>query len=79
MSDAIADVFSDRQYCIDEMLRIHDTWGSRSKFTREAIEAARISLGFMALYCPDDLRDMVMATIDELGRRELYVLAGDRA
>lgn len=79
MSNVIADVFSDRQYCIDEMLRIRDTWGSRSTFTREAIEAARISLGFMVIYCPDSLRDMVMATIDELGRRELYVLAGGRA
>lgn len=79
MGNAIAEVFSDRQYCIDEMLRIRDTWGSRSTFTREAIEAARISLGFMALYCPDGLRDVVMATLDELGRRELYVLAEGRA
>ena len=79
MSSAIAKVFSDRQYCIDEMLRIRDTWGFRPTFTREAIDAARISLGFMALYCPEGLRDMVMATIDELGRRELYALIGGRA
>lgn len=71
MGFPVQEVFSDRQYCIDEMHRIRETWGSWATFTPEAIKAARTSLGFMLLYCPENLRDFVLSMVDELGRREI--------
>jgi hypothetical protein len=68
----LENLYSTREYCVEELARIREMWGSKSTFTQSAIDGARTSLGFMTLYCPETLRDVVAATLDELGRRELY-------
>jgi hypothetical protein len=67
---ALRQLCSDKKYCIEEMARIREMWGSKTTFTEKNIDGAHYSLGAMLLYCPEELTDSIRGMIDELGRRE---------
>jgi len=69
-------LFSNEQYCKDELLRIREAFGNKITFNKETIDASRYTLGFMMLYCSEKLIPMVESTLEELNRRELYFLFG---
>jgi hypothetical protein len=71
-------VYTDRNYCIEEMGRIREMWGYKTTFSKKAIEGARTSLGFMLLYCPEELTNSVLSMIEELGQREILTLIHNR-
>ena len=69
-------LFQDEQYCKDEILRIREAFGNKNSFNTATIDASRYSLGFMYLYCPERLQPLVESTLDELSRREQFLLFG---
>jgi hypothetical protein len=71
---SVAEVYSTREYCIEEIMRIREMWSNIRTFTPEAIAAARVSLGFMMLYCPEEIQSTVEATLNELSQREVWYL-----
>jgi hypothetical protein len=68
------EVFSSKDYCIEELRNIREMWSSKKSFTSKNIEGARYSLGYMALYCPEELYEITMATLHELNYRESYYI-----
>lgn len=72
----MAEVFSDKKYCLEELSRIRETWGDKTSFTTKSSEAIRYTLGFMYLYCPIELQIAVDAHLLELDIRERYLLFG---
>ena len=81
----IQELFSDREYVKDELLRMREAWGNIHTFDEATIDASRKTLGFMQLYAPEDMLGHIEASIDELSRRETLMLfrpfyrAGQRA
>ena len=73
---SIETVFSNADYCMDELRRIRQAWGTKSTFTKKVINASRQTLCMMLLYCPKKLTDLVYATLDELTKREVFLLFG---
>lgn len=71
---SIEQLFLDKQYCFQEMVRMREAWGSRSTLTWEIIDASRRVLGFMQLYAPQEIQTLVDGAIIELGRREVLCL-----
>jgi hypothetical protein len=67
-------VFSDENYCIEELSRIRETWGNKTSFTFKSAEAIRYTLGFMYLYCPRKLQSIVEGHLLELDIRERCLL-----
>lgn len=68
------ELFSSEQYCKDELLRIRESFSNKETFNATSIDASRYTLGFMLLYCPEHLYTLIEATLDELNRREMYLL-----
>ena len=73
---SMQELFSSEQYCKDEILRIRESWGNKNSFNSKSIDASRYSLGFMYLYCPDKIKELVKSTLNELDRREQFLLFG---
>lgn len=70
----IQNLYSSKDFCLEELKRIRDMWSNRNTFTDRNIQGAKTSLGFMALYCPNEIQSLVIATIEELNKREMYFL-----
>ena len=73
-SNSIESLFSDKTYCLQEIVRMREAWGDRTKFTWETIDSSRRVLGFMQLYAPEDMQTTIDASIIELGKREVLCL-----
>lgn len=75
-NNSIKDLFSDSNYCKDEMVRIRKGWGLKDFYkSQDKIDAARTTLGFMYLYCKDEnLLIAIEAMLNELSQREILVL-----
>ena len=71
-------MYSQEEYCKQEIRRIRDVWGSKD-FTRDKAEAVRNSLGFMLFYCPPVLTPTVDAMLMELDMRESWLPGGVRS
>lgn len=72
----IEEVYSSKDYCLEEMSRIREMWGNKKTFTKKAMEAAGTSLSYMYLYCPKELMTGVETMLLELERRNLYLVFG---
>lgn len=72
----IQELFSDKQYIFDELIRMREAWGYKSTFNEKTVEASLKVLGFMRLYAPEDVLGLVEASYEELFRRERFMLFG---
>lgn len=81
MSDALERVFSDKDKVYEVLNEARVLFGSRST-TEDQYEGMKRALGFALLYCPEELRELVVSTLDEAAKREwffvLYVWRDDR-
>ena len=76
---SIQEVFSDRKYVSDELVRMRSAWGYKTTFTTAVIEASTKTLGFMQLYAPEDMLGVIEASLQELMARERLMLLPTRA
>lgn len=58
----ISEYYGDRDNCINELSLARKKWGSTTT-TVEEWDGVEKALGFMALYCPEDLCDHVNAAV----------------
>lgn len=75
---SLQDLFSQKDYCLQEMSRIRETWGTKG-FDQKKAEAIRSTLGFMLFYCPKELAEIVEAMLHELDMRESWLPGGFRS
>ena len=73
------EVFANPEYCKDELTRIREAWGNKTKFTSKTIDVIRETLAWMFLYCPIEMQPIVEAHLEELSRREWYALIMPKA
>lgn len=71
---AMERVFSNKEYCLEELSRIREIWGDKTKFTFKTSEAMRQTLAWMWLYCPEEVRTAVEAELNELDIRISYAV-----
>lgn len=76
---SIQELFSDRRYVSDELVRMREVWGYKTTFTPAVIEASLKTLGFMQLYAPEDMLDVIEASREELMARERLILFPTRS
>lgn len=63
--------YEKEQACFDDILKFRELWGN--KFTTMAkFEETLDKLGAMYLRCPDSIRTMVYATLNEGIKRKTY-------
>jgi hypothetical protein len=72
-NNSIEALFQDKQYCFDEMCRIRQRWGVKG-LTEEGWKAIDRTLGLMYLYCPDEIKTLVLSQMEESTRRQFYAL-----
>lgn len=65
---SLSEYYSDRDNCLKELRMARDVWGC-TKSTQQQWIGVNKALGFMVLYCPQDLSGMVHAHILELTYR----------
>ena len=65
--------YKDRQYCFEELGRAREMWSSKEKFTPKCAERIGFALAGMYLYCPLDMRDMVLGALNECHYRAALV------
>lgn len=70
------EVFSDKDYCRDEMVRIRKAWGDTRNMSESFWEACRSTLAYMYLYAPPELTPMVLSHLSELNTRKTYWILG---
>jgi hypothetical protein len=66
-------IYEDDNYCFKEIHEARKVMTNTFLFTREAAEGLTKGLGIMYLYCNDDIKDIVLSTIEELSFREFYI------
>lgn len=66
----IQDYYADPKNCTKEILLARKVMTSTQSTVSEWDGVER-ALGFMYLYCPDDMRQRVYATLHELNRRRI--------
>jgi hypothetical protein len=68
-------LFSDSNYCKEELCRIREAWGDKTTFNLNTIDAMYRTFGFMLLYCDDVIvQNTVDSMMMELSMRETYYL-----
>lgn len=72
MSEYI-EMFKDRNYCLSEIGEARKVFTTRP-FTKDKVDALMKGLGLMLLYCPDEIYDIVLATIYEVETRAAYAV-----
>jgi hypothetical protein len=68
----ISEYYADRQTCIDELQLARKVFTNVNS-TLDEWEGVERALGFMYLYCPENLRVMVHATLSELNKRKMML------
>lgn len=76
--NSIQELFSQKDYCLEEISRIRQQWGTKG-FDQKQADAIRSSLGFMLFYCPKELSDAVDGMLHELDMRESWLEGGFRS
>jgi hypothetical protein len=71
MSDSLAELFKDDDYCAKEICRIREAIGTRLA-TQKTFDAAHSALGFMLLNCSENMRSLVMGQLMETTKRQGY-------
>lgn len=67
------EMFKNRNYCLSEIGEARKVFTTKP-FTADKAEALMKGLGLMLLYCPDDIYDIVLATIREAEVRVAYAV-----
>jgi hypothetical protein len=67
----IEDAYKSADYCKQEIMLARKIFGDKNT-TPEQYDAMQSSLSFMYLYCPEDLKKIVLATLQESERRKFY-------
>lgn len=60
----VRDYYSNKDNCIKDLALARKVWGS-TKSTEQEWEGVERGLGFMVLYCPEELSGVVNAHFDE--------------
>lgn len=71
MSDELHDYFQNKQNCFNAINTARKAFGSTAT-TEEEYDAMEKGLGLMLLHCPEDLQDIVHATLHESTARRFY-------
>jgi hypothetical protein len=66
-------IFSDKKYCFSEIGKARQLFSDRANMTVQKVEAMGKALGLMYLYCPEDIEDLVVATMTELAMRSSHL------
>jgi hypothetical protein len=61
--------YRDRQYCLDELATAREIWGNKDRFTPKVAERIAFALAGMYVYCPGDLKDLVLGALNECHMR----------
>ena len=67
-------IYKDKEYCYSEIRNARKVFG-QSGITLEKWECMERGLAFMYAYCPEDLRVIVLSTLEEAGIRKQLMLA----
>jgi hypothetical protein len=64
------ELYKDRDYCLSEIRQARELFSS--KYFQSKFDTLVKSLGLMLLYCPEDIYDIVLATLQEAEQRVAY-------
>jgi len=68
--DETKDPFQDKEYCYSELMKVREMFGNRNT-TEKQYDNLQNFLGVLYFRCPDDIKDVVLATIYESQRRRI--------
>jgi hypothetical protein len=71
MTDDLHDYFKVKENCFNDLNEARQKFGS-THTTEAEYDALEKGLGIMYLHCPEDLQDMVLATMHEATARRVY-------
>lgn len=61
------ELYKERDYCLSEVRQARELFSSKS--FQEKFDGLVKSLGLMLLYCPEDVYDIVLSTLQEAEQR----------
>lgn len=67
------DFYTDKEYCFNELHAARRIMCNKNLFTQDVARGLEQGLGMMYLYCPDDIKGLVLSQIQELTMREMYI------
>jgi len=67
------EIYNDPKYCYNEIRIARDIFTSEKLFTQEKAELLLKGLIMMLVYCPEELRIPIEATIKEIEIRRAYI------
>jgi hypothetical protein len=70
--DVMQKVFSDKKYCLRQLGIARETFGSR-KTTLQNFDNLEQALTLLYLYCPDEIKDLALATLEETISRRVML------
>ena len=68
-------LFADKKYCYEQLNFAREKFGNKNT-TYEQLGNISKTLAFMYLYCPKDIKELVLSTIDELEKRKIMYYCG---
>jgi hypothetical protein len=71
MTEAIQEVYEDINKCRQDIILARKIFGDKTT-TEKQYDAMEKSLGMMFLYCPEEIKGIVQATLWEAQRRRFY-------
>lgn len=75
--DSLEELFSDADYCRKEMARIRDKVGTKPPEGEDPLkhfDPALSALALMLFNCPEEMKYLVRAQIEETSRRQTMVM-----
>jgi hypothetical protein len=73
MPDALHEYFQDEKNCYRDLGAARKAFGSTAT-TEEQYDQMEKTLGLMFLHCPEDMQDIVYATMNEATTRRIYFM-----
>jgi hypothetical protein len=67
----IKEYYEDEQNCRADILAARKAWGNTTT-TREQYDALEKGLGLLYLYCPESMRGIATAHLEEANRRRVH-------
>lgn len=69
----VSKLYSDKNYCIEELQEARKIFTNKNLFTIEVSEQLQKAIGLMYLYCPENMQDLVLTHLEEVQMRSTYV------
>jgi len=66
------EIYSNKEYCFSEIRKVREKFGEKST-TFQEYKSMLHGLAYMYLYCPEQIKMIVLAHINELNRRSAYL------